>query len=125
MTHNTVLVIIGTHDIQSLQIVIKESIPNAMVVYSKHSCAAGALLIFALIQLDLSGSNVHITRSTYLAVNRITSLNNYTLPCAYSGQYRVFVYDIESDGTLASGVGYPAVTTELITSGVIPGRFGS
>ena len=32
----------------------------------------------------------------------------------YPGQYRVLIYDIESDGTLASGVGYPAVRRDLV-----------
>ena len=58
--------------------------------------------------------DVNFTRSVLLALDRNTSLH-HTLPFnLYSGQYRVFVYDIESDGTLSNGVGYPAVTDQLI-----------
>ena len=54
-----------------------------------------------------------ITRSVLLALDRNASLDQ-TLPFnLYPGQYRVFVYDIESDGILSNGVGYPAVTIEL------------
>lgn len=35
----------------------------------------------------------------------------------YPGKYRWFVYDIEIGGTLASGVGYPAITDELVVTG--------
>ena len=52
--------------------------------------------------------DVDFTRSALLALDRNTSLH-HTLPFnLYPGQYRVFVYDIESDGTLSNGVGYPA-----------------
>ena len=54
--------------------------------------------------------DVDFTRSVLLALDRNTSLH-HTLPFnLYPGQYRVFVYDIESDGTLYNGVGYPAVS---------------
>ena len=59
--------------------------------------------------------DVNFTRSVLLALDRNTSLN-YTLPSnLYPGQYRVyiFVYDIEKNGTLYNGVGYPAVTKEI------------
>ena len=61
--------------------------------------------------------DVDFTRSTFLALDRVISLN-YTLSL-YPGQYRVSVYDIESDGTLASGVGYPAINRELTVSEMI------
>ena len=63
--------------------------------------------------IDANG-DVDFTRSVLLALDRNTSLH-HTLPFnVHPGQYRVFVYDIESDGTLYNGVGYPAVTMELI-----------
>ena len=34
----------------------------------------------------------------------------------YPGQHKVHVYDIENDGTLQNGVGYPAATEELFTN---------
>ena len=60
--------------------------------------------------------DVDFTRSVPLTLDRNTSLH-HTLPfnLLYPGQYRVFVYDIESDGTLSNGVGYPAVVN-LFTS---------
>ena len=65
--------------------------------------------------IDANG-DVNFTRSVLLALDRNTSLN-HTLPFnLYPGQYRIFVYDIESDGTLSNGVGYPAVTSELTLS---------
>ena len=64
--------------------------------------------------IDDSG-DVNFTRSVLLALDRNTSLH-HTLPFnLYPGQYRVFVYDIESDGTLSNGVGYPAVTIMLLS----------
>ena len=78
--------------------------------YSEHSDARGAL--FAFMFIDDNG-DVNFTRSVLLALDRNTSLH-HTLPFnLYPGQYRVFVYDIESDGTLSNGVGYPAIMSEL------------
>ncbi len=52
---------------------------------------------------------------SFLALSRTVSLS-YALPFELPpGQYGVLVYDIESDGTLFSGVGYPAVNRELVT----------
>ena len=57
--------------------------------------------------------NLDFSRSFLLALDRNTS-HNHTLPFdLYPGRYRVYVYDIEHDGTLHNGVGYPAVTEEL------------
>ena len=78
-----------------------------MTLYSEHSDARGALFDFVFID---DNGDVDFTRSVLLALDRNTSLH-HTLPFnLYPGQYRVFVYDIESDGTLSNGVGYPAVT---------------
>ena len=100
----------GTHDIQELQnktSAMDVGSINLLAVYSEHSCAAGALFILLFVN---DNGTVDFTRSAYLALNRTTSLD-YTPP--YSGQYQVFVYDIEQDGTLHNGVGYPAATTEF------------
>ena len=49
----------------------------------------------------------------YLALDSHNSLN-YMLPFNLTAERTaVFVYDIEDDGTLLSGEGYPAVTMEL------------
>ena len=60
--------------------------------------------------------DVNFTRSVLLALDRNTSLHHALPFNLYPGQYRVFVYDIESDGTLSNGVGYPAVMNELTLS---------
>ena len=102
---------IGTHDI--LNATTTETDDNEIVIttlYSEHSDARGALFEFVFID---DNGDVDFTSSVLLALDRNTSLH-YTLPFnLYSGQYRVFVYDIESDGTLSNGVGYPAISKEL------------
>ena len=63
--------------------------------------------------MDVSGA-ADLTRAAYLALDRNTS-RSHTLPFSLSvGRVAVLVYDIESDGTLASGVGYPAVDREVV-----------
>ena len=104
------IVFIGTHDI--LNATTTETDDHAIVIttlYSEHSDARGALFDFVFID---DNGDVNFTRSVFLALDRNTSLH-HTLPFnLYPGQYRVFVYDIESDGILSNGVGYhaPAVT---------------
>ena len=96
---------------------IKKSnnIIEVTTLYSEHSDARGALFDFVFIDDD---GDVDFTRSVLLALDRNTSLH-HTLPFnLYPGQYRVFVYDIESDGTLSNGVGYPAVTKKLESQGI-------
>ena len=106
------IVSIGTHDI--LNATTTETDDDAIVIttlYSEHSDARGALFDFVFID---DNGDVDLTRSVLLALDRNTSFH-HTLPFnLYPGQYRVFVYDIESDGTLSNGVGYPAVTDELV-----------
>ena len=108
------IVSIGTHDI--LKATTTETDDDEIVIttlYSEHSDARGALFDFVFID---DNGDVDFTRSVLLALDRNTSLH-HTLPFnLYPGQYRVFVYDIESDGTLSDGVGYPAVTDELMLS---------
>ena len=104
------VVSIGTHDI--LNATTTETEGHAIVIttlYSEHSDARGALFDFVFID---DNGDVDFTRSVLLALDRNSSLH-YTLPFnLYPGQYRLFVYDIESDGTLSNGVGYPAVTDD-------------
>lgn len=77
------------------------------VIYSKSSCASGALVIL------IKGCQDEICSPPVLMVlNR-----NDSLQLSTSGIfYQAFVYDIERDGTLANGVVYPAVIRELATS---------
>ena len=108
------IVSIDTHDI--LNATTTETDDDAIVIttlYSEHSDARGALFDFVFID---DNGDVDFTRSVLLALDRNTSLH-HTLPFnLYPGQYRVFAYDIESDGTLSNGVGYPAVTGEYFNT---------
>ena len=107
----------GTHDI--VGVVTSKAVNNAFVVstaYSNISTARGAMYSFVFIN-DSCG-NVDFSRSFLLALDRNTS-HNHTLRVPfrlYPGHYRVHVYDIEHDGMLNNGVGYPAVTKELFTN---------
>ena len=90
----------GTHDVVNV-VVSRSNGIQISTVYSEHADARGALL--SIVHEDSESIDLIIP------LNRSVS-NNYTLPFTlYPGQYRVFVYDIEQDGTLHSGVGYPAV----------------
>ena len=86
-------------------------------VYSEFSDARGALLDFVFID---DNGDVNFNRSVLLALDRNTSLSHTLTFDLYPGQYRVFVYDIESDGTLSNGVGYPASRDDftLTTQGI-------
>ena len=74
----------------------------------------GVLIIFLFINEDRS---INFSRSSYLSLDRNTSLN-YTLPDDLTpGLYHVFAYDIEHDGRLHNGVGYPASTDQFTIAG--------
>ena len=82
------------------------------------SNAGGALLSF----IPVTDDKVNFTGSALISMNKETS-RNYTLPFSLSpGGYRVFVYDIEHDGTLPSDVNYPAVTRD-ISNDDLPERY--
>ena len=104
----------GTHDIREVTV-------NNMVrtEYFEHSIAMGVLIIFLFINEDRS---IDFSRSSYLSLDRNASIN-YTLPDGLTpGLYRVFVYDIESDGRLHNGVGYPASRDQFTIAGNIQGE---
>ena len=78
--------------------------------YFEHSIATGALVFFTFINENRS---VNFSRSSYLSLDRNTSLN-YTLSDDLTpGLYHVFTYDIESDGRLHNGVSYPASRDQI------------
>ena len=109
---------IGTHDIQTATATmnpISERI-EVTTTYSKCSNARGALFSFLFIT-DHGSEEVDFNRSFLLALDRNTSYS-HTLPYdLYPGHYRVNVYDIEHDGTLNNGVGYPAATDDFMKIG--------
>ena len=79
----------------------------------------GALICFIFIE---NGININFTRSAVVTLDRNASVD-YELPFnLFQGVYQVFVYDIESDGTLANGVGYPAVINQLLANGNYSGN---
>ena len=92
----------------------RENAIALMTVYSDHFTASGAFFSFVFIT---DSGDVDFSRSFLLALDRNTSQND-TLPyILHPGCYSLYVYDIEHDGTLHNGVGYPAVTDELFTRG--------
>ena len=105
---------VGTHYIRSITTIIETNETKITTQYFEESSASGALYVLVFVTND---GDVDFAKSVLLALDKDISLN-YTLTFSLSpGGYRVFVYDIEQDGTLPSGVGYPAVRSELITSG--------
>ncbi len=103
----------GTHDIRNATVTEEDTGITVETDYFEHSSASGALFIF--VPLDDSGA-ADLTRAIYLALNRSTSRNHGLSFSLSGGRMAVFVYDIERDGTLVSGVDYPAVIRELVTS---------
>ena len=116
------LIFVDTHDISSSTTLLTEnSQVNVMTLYFEGSNAAGALYEFIFIT---DSGAVEFARSALVALNRSTS-ENYVLPSSLSaGQYRVFVYDIEQNGTVWGGVQYPAIfRDEEIVRGNNPGTY--
>lgn len=71
-----------------------------------------------IIFVNIDNEDVDFTKSAILTLDRNTSFNHrlsFHLPLEI-GYYAVFVYDIESDGTLSNGVGYPASEVYLTVS---------
>ena len=111
ITNPTCIMFTGTHDIVDVtSMKTPDNEIELSTVYSEHSDASGALLNFVFID---DNGDVNFTRSVLLALDKQTSLNHILPFDLYPGQYRVFVYDIESDGTLYNGVGYPAGRDDL------------
>ena len=108
----------GTHDIRD--IIVDNTIIKTE--YFEHSVATGVLIVLISINED---KFINFSRSSYLPLDRNTSLN-YTLPDDLTpGLYCVFAYDIESDGTLHNGVTYPASTKLLYVTGNSEGGVAS
>ena len=102
------MLLIGTHGIRD--IIVDNASHAVSSEYFEHSTAIGALYI-----INKDGF------SRYLSQDRNAS-NHYELPGDLApGLYRVFAYDIESDGTLHNGVGYPASTEQLTITESIRG----
>ena len=101
------ILLAGSHDIANATARESgEDQVNVQTDYFEYSTASGALYMLVFITED---GAVDFNRSVLLALDRNTS-HNHTLPFNLSpGNYNVIAYDIEDNGTLFSGVGYPAV----------------
>lgn len=81
--------------------------------YSPQILSQGALLAMVLTASD----GVDFSRSVLFAINESSSYN-YTIPFSLSqGHFLLFVYDIQLDWVLSSGLNYPAVSHEFSVSG--------
>lgn len=77
--------------------------------YFTHSTSIGVLYAFLFIHERL----IDFSKSVYLPLNRTESLNFMLFNVLSPGQYKVFAYDIESDGTLKEGENYPAFASDV------------
>lgn len=111
-SNNTPIIPVGSHDIANATARESgEDQVNVQTEYFKYPTASGAL--YGLIFITDIGA-VDLKRSDFLAFDRNIS-HNHTLPFNLSPRrYSVIVYDIEANGTLLSGIGYPAVIDELL-----------
>ncbi len=102
----------GTHGVEAANIAyVGQDEIRITISYSRFSFESGVLV--SLISDGASPNVVNFTRSVTLTLDRNTSLD-YVLPFElFPGSYRMFIYDIEQDGTLRNGVGYPAFTGEI------------
>ena len=108
----------GTHSVTDVTITQFVGTINITTTFSERSTAMGALICFIFIE---NGVHINFMRSAVVTLDRKIS-HNYELPFnLFQGVYQVFVYDIEEDGTLANGVGYPAVIELLLTNGNFSG----
>lgn len=109
-----------THDVENVSIQEIRQIEIVTTQYSQYSDARGTLLIFVFIRYGV----LDFSRSALVALD--SAYTNNVVPFRlFPGQHKVFVYDIESNGTLFNGVGYPAVIYEFQTRGNNLGKLTS
>jgi hypothetical protein len=106
---------LGTHDVVDTTVGSETGTTTVTSAFSEHSTARGVLYNFVYITEE---GKVDFGRSFLLALDR----HNHTLPFnLYPGHYQVYVYDIEQNGTLSTGVEYPA---ELLTTNISETEYG-
>ena len=104
---------IGTFDIKNVEITIGDSDISVQTDYLMESNARGAFFIF--VSLNSAGIP-NLESAKYLALDMNSSLD-FELPFSLNtGRQFVLLYDIESDGRLANGKVYPAVTKEFVVT---------
>jgi hypothetical protein len=106
----------ATYDIISATAIV---MPGNQVALSAHyhdySAAKGALFCFVFIT---ESGGVDFSRSAFFLLLDRNASYSHTLPFdLHMGHYRLFVYDIELNGTLSTGVGYPADEDNITSTG--------
>ena len=97
--------IAGTHDIQRTD--MENSTVN--IVYVKNTKAKGALCIL----ISFHDGRVDFNSLVFVFIRRNEELS-ITMPLYLRpGQYDVISYDVESNGRLLPGVGYPAYVQKI------------
>ena len=86
---------------------------EVIVNFFADSTTRGAVMNYA--SISASGV-VNFTSSVLLTLERINDTAT-TFIDLYPGEYSVYFYDIEQDGQLSLGEGYPAVTDQVLASG--------
>ena len=108
--HHTV----GTHGIIGAKVTTTDDQHNTVIInirYSIHSRARGTLLVFTPVESETVQRSILLVLERNDSHNHTLSLNS--LPPA---QYLVLVYEVNREGSLSSGVSYPAVVCELNAS---------
>lgn len=109
-----IIVMIGTHGILSATPITGSNTSefHMKIAYYNHSNTRGALLNIVFITND---GDVDFAKSALLPLVKEHHPNGMLPQKLYhSGHYKIHVYDIEYDGTLSNGVGYPAASTDEI-----------
>ena len=86
---------------------------EVIVNFFADSTARGAVM--NCVSISTSG-DVNFTSSVLLTLGRINDTATTSIDL-YPGEYSVYFYDIEQDGKLSLGEGYPAVTDQILASG--------
>ena len=94
-----------------LQVTTTDDQHNTVIInirYTIHSRARGAMLVFTPSESEAVQKSILLALERKESYNHTLSLNS--LPPA---QYLVLVYEVNREGSLSSGVSYPAVVCEL------------
>ena len=86
---------------------------EVVVNFFAESTARGAVM--KCVSIAASG-DVNLTSSVLLILERINDTATTSIDL-YPGEYSVYFYDIEQDGQLSLGEGYPAVTDQILAGG--------
>ena len=105
---------VGTHGIIGAEVSTTDDQHNTVIInirYTVHSRARGTVLVFTPVESEAVQRSILLVLERNESHNHTLSLNS--LPPA---QYLVLVYEVNREGSLSSGVSYPAVVCELNAS---------